>query len=303
MRVLVADDDQISRKVVKALLSKWGYEVVEAESGTQAWDILQEADSPRLVVMDWMMPGMDGLDICRRLRDAGNRTYHYIILLTSRDSKEDIIGGLNAGADDYITKPFFHQELEVRLRVGGRILKLQKSLEEALELQLYQAQHDPLTDIFNHGEILGVLEREIERSKRENTSLAVIMGDIDHFKKVNDKYGHVAGDAVLAEVAARLKKSIRIYDTVGRYGGEEFLFILPTCSAPEAVNAARRILAVIRDNPINFQDQYIRVTISLGLAVINKGQDIGPIDIVQAADAALYQAKQNGRNRLEMAGW
>lgn len=301
MRVLVADDDQISRKVVKALLSKWGYEVVEAENGTQAWYILQESDSPRLVVMDWMMPGLDGLEICRRLRDAGNRTYHYIILLTSRDSKEDIIGGLNAGADDYITKPFFHQELEVRLRVGGRILNLQESLEEALQMQRYQAQYDPLTNIFNHGEILSVLEREIERGKRENTSLAVMMGDIDHFKKVNDNYGHVAGDAVLAEIADRLKTSVRIYDTVGRYGGEEFLFILPACSAPEAVSVAQRILAVVQDSPVSFQEEQIQVTISLGLAVIGKGQDIGLIDIVQAADAALYQAKQNGRNRLEAA--
>ncbi len=299
MRALIADDDQISRKVVVALLSKWGYEVVEAEDGEHAWRILQEENSPGLVVVDWMMPGLDGPELCRRLRESGDQNYHYIILLTSRNSKEDIIGGLNAGADDYITKPFLSQELEVRLRTGKRILELQQSLQETLEIQSYQAQHDPLTGVLNHGEILRVLEMEVNRAERENTSLAVIMGDIDHFKKVNDTFGHVAGDAVLIEVARRIKESIRPYDAIGRYGGEEFLLVLPGCGIDECSQVANRILNVIQEQPVQFKDKSIAVTISLGLTC-KKIEHTELTDIVQAADYALYQAKQNGRNRFEI---
>lgn len=300
MKVLIADDDSISRSLVKVLLTKWGYEVLEAEDGNDAWSILQEEDSPRLLVVDWMMPGLDGPELCRRLREKGEKNYHYIILLTGRDSKEDIIGGLNAGADDYITKPFSPQELEVRLRAGRRILDLQESLQKTLEIMRHQAQHDPLTGILNHAEILKVLEQELTRGERQHSKLAVIMGDLDHFKKVNDTYGHVAGDAVLVEVARRMKKDIRIYDTLGRYGGEEFLLVLPGCAAEEARLIAGRILTSIRQEPVEFQEHKIYITISLGLALNHIDQHITQIDIVQAADSALYLAKQNGRNRYEI---
>lgn len=301
MRVLIADDDMISRSVVKALLTKWGYEVLEAEDGNQAWDILKEKDSPRLVLIDWMMPGMAGLELSRRLRQLDDNTYHYVILLTGRNSKEDIIDGLDAGADDYITKPFVAQELKVRLRVGSRILALQQSLQEALEKQSYQARHDPLTGILNHREILNILEKEINRSERQGNSLAVIMGDLDYFKKVNDTYGHVAGDAVLVEVANRMRHNIRTYDSIGRYGGEEFLLVLPNCAAQEAMLIANRILDNISKEPVMFNSTPIPITISLGLAVKEVGEILATADLVQAADTALYQAKKNGRNRIEMA--
>lgn len=301
MKVLIADDDTISRTVVKALLFKWGYEVLEVEDGKQAWDILKDNDSPHLVLLDWMMPGMDGLELCRRLRQSDNNTYHYIILLTGRDSKEDIIGGLNAGADDYITKPFMPEELEMRLRTGKRILELQQSLKEALEVQRFQAQHDRLTGIFNHVEILNILEKELDRAGRQNGNLAVIMGDLDRFKKVNDTYGHVAGDAVLVEVAARMKNNIRLYDSAGRYGGEEFLLVLPGCTTEEAIIIANRILESISKEPVIFNNTPIKVTISLGLAVNRAGETITATELVQLADTALYKAKQNGRNRMEQA--
>ena len=301
MRVLIADDDIISRAVVKALLLKWGYEVMEVGDGNQAWNILKDKDSPHLVLLDWMMPGMDGLELCQCLRQSGNNTYHYIILLTGRDSKEDIIGGLNAGADDYITKPFMPEELEVRLRVGKRILDLQQSLKEALEVQRYQAQHDRLTGIFNHVEILNILEKELDRAGRQNGDLAVIMGDLDHFKKVNDTYGHVAGDAVLVEVAARMKNNIRLYDSAGRYGGEEFLLVLPGCTTDEVMIIAHRILESISKDPVMFNNIPIKVTISLGVAVHGTGDNTSTTELVQLADTALYKAKQNGRNRVEQA--
>ena len=300
MRVLIADDDIISRGVVKALLLKWGYEVLEVGDGNKAWNILKEKDSPHLVLLDWMMPEIDGLELCRRLRQSGDNTYHYIILLTGRDSKEDIIGGLNAGADDYITKPFMPEELEVRLRVGRRILDLQQSLKETLEVQSYQAQHDRLTKIFNHVEILNILEKELDRVGRQNGNLAIIMGDLDHFKKVNDTYGHVAGDAVLVEVAARMKNNIRIYDSAGRYGGEEFLLVLPGCTTEEAMIIANRILESISKEPVMFNNIPIMVTISLGVAVNRTGEKTKTTELVQLADAALYKAKQNGRNRVEL---
>ena len=301
MRVLIADDDMVSRSVVKALLTKWGYDVLEAEDGNQAWDIPKEEDTPRLVLIDWMMPGIDGLELSRRLRRLDDNTYHYVILLTGRNSKEDIIDGLDAGADDYITKPFVAQELEVRLRVGSRILALQQSLQEALEKQSYQARHDPLTGILNHREILNILEKEINRSERQGNSLAVIMGDLDYFKKVNDTYGHVAGDAVLVEVANRMRHNIRTYDSIGRYGGEEFLLVLPNCAAQEAMLIANRILDNISKEPVMFNSTPIPITISLGLAVKEVGEILATADLVQAADTALYQAKKNGRNRIEMA--
>jgi len=300
MRVLVADDDSISRMVVRNLLIKWGYEPVEAHDGNQAWEILQAGDSPSLALVDWMMPGIDGPELCRRLRQFAQTDYHYVILLTSRDSKEDLVDGLNAGADDYITKPYMAQELEVRLRVGKRIVSLQQSLREALEAQRYQAQHDPLTGLLNHGEILRILDQELQRADRQGTSLAVMMGDLDHFKKVNDTYGHIAGDVVLAEVSERMKNSLRLYDSIGRYGGEEFLLILPGCSRDEAVLIAERIMNSIRGNPVVFQTQDIAVTISLGIAFNTSGADEKMLDIIQAADSAMYLAKQNGRDRFEM---
>jgi len=297
----VADDDSISRMVLRNLLVKWGYEPVEAIDGLQAWEIMQAEDSPRLALVDWMMPGLDGPELCRRLRQSSQIDYHYLILLTSRDSKKDLVEGMNAGADDYITKPYSAQELEVRLRVGKRIVSLQKSLQEALEIQRFQAQHDPLTGLLNHGEILRILDQELQRADRQELNLAIMMGDLDHFKKVNDTYGHVAGDAVLVEVSERMKKNLRLYDSIGRYGGEEFLLVLPGCSRDEAEIIANRIMNSVRENPVLFHDQQIPVTISLGIAFNNAGVPEKIVDIIQAADTAMYQAKQNGRNRFELA--
>ena len=300
MKVLIADDDRLTRLLVKDLVTSMGYEVLEAADGEQAWQVLEE-HSPGLVILDWVMPQMDGTELCKRLRSSNDDNYRYIIMLTGRNSKEDIIAGLNAGADDYITKPFIPQEFEMRLKVGKRILDLQQSLQDALEKQRYMAQHDALTGILNRGEIIKVLKRELNRAERRDDKLSIIMGDLDHFKRINDTCGHMAGDAVLVETAQRIKDSLRTYDSVGRYGGEEFLLVLPGCAIEEAQLVARRILNAVKSQPMVFNDNSISITISLGVACNDTAGYTNMEGIVQAADVALYQAKQNGRNRYEVA--
>jgi PleD family two-component response regulator len=205
MKVLIAEDDAISRRMLEAFRVKWGYEVVVAKEGEEGWGILQGKDAPRLAILDWMMPGKDGIDICRSLRQRKGRPYTYILLLTARGHKEDIVEGLEAGADDYITKPFDPFELRARLRAGGRILELQEQLFQAREALRNQASRDPLTDLWNHGTILNILRKELTRASRTQSPFAVAMADLDRFKAINDAYGHQAGDAVLRETSRRLR--------------------------------------------------------------------------------------------------
>ena len=300
MKVLIADDDKISRLLVKKLLTSIGYEVLEAEDGERAWQILQE-EPIRLIVLDWVMPKIDGTELCKRLRASKGEEYYYIIVLTGRNSSEDIIAGLQAGADDYITKPFLPQEFEMRLKIARRILVLRQSMQEDLENQRYIIQHDILTGILNQEEIIKVLEKEINRAQRQKSKLSVIMGDLDNFRRINDRYGNVAGDAVLTETANRMKNALRIYDNVGRYDGKEFLLVLPGCSIDEARLIARRILNVIKNEPVLYHDNKIPVTISLGLTC-NDNADCSDLKgIIEAVDFAMRQAKEKGRNRYEVA--
>lgn len=300
MKVLIADDDKISRLLLKNLLTSIGYEVLEAEDGERAWQILQE-EPIRLVVLDWVMPKIEGTELCKRLRAAKGEEYHYIIVLTGRNSSEDIIAGLQAGADDYITKPFLPQEFQMRLKIARRILELRKSMQEVLENQRYAAQHDILTGILNREEIIKILEKETHRAQRQKSKLSVIIGDLDNFRRINETYGNAAGDVVLTESAQRMKNALRIYDNVGRYGGEEFLLVLPGCSIDEARLIARRILNVIKNEPVQYHDNEIPLTISLGLACNNSSDDSDVNAIIQSADFAMRQAKEKGRNRYEVA--
>ena len=204
MRILIAEDNAVSRKLLQATLEQWGNDVVLCANGNEAWEALQEDDAPSFAILDWMMPGMDGTEVCRRVRKFKREAYSYIILLTAKTQREDIIAGLESGADDYITKPFDRQELKVRLRAGRRILELQQALIIARDQMKDRATRDPLTGLWNRTEIFGLLENEIERSKREQKDVAVVMMDLDQFKQVNDTHGHLAGDAVLRIVSERL---------------------------------------------------------------------------------------------------
>ena len=300
MKVLVAEDNPVFQSMLRALLTKWGYDVVAARDGLEAWRILQSAGAPRLAILDWMMPGVDGVELCRRVRAAGREPYIYIMLLTGRTESEDLVEGMDAGADDYLTKPFNAQELRVHLRAGRRILDLQEELMVAREALRDQATHDGLTGLLNRVTLMDALRSELTRAAREHRPVAVLMVDLDHFKLVNDTHGHLAGDAVLRETARRMKASVRPYDSVGRYGGEEFLMVLPGCDMAAAQDQAERFREALAGEPIAIDGQSVRVTCSIGVSGCS-GPLVSSADtLVRDADRALYQAKDRGRNRVDV---
>lgn len=301
MKVLVAEDDPIFRRLLEIKLTMWGYNVIAAENGEAALRMLTVENHPRLALLDWMMPGMEGIEVCRKIRGMMREPYIYIILLTSHQQDEDLVIGMEAGADDYITKPFKHSELRLRLRAGRRIIELQNELLAARDKFRAKASYDSLTGILNHEEILRNLNHELERAERGGECVSVIMADIDFFKKINDTYGHLAGDSVLCSIAARMNSLIRTYDHIGRYGGEEFLIVLPECNSNQAAAFAERLLTCIGNENVDTLEGPIPVTISLGTATNCKGQKLDAIQLIKAADVALYRAKENGRNRVEVA--
>ena len=298
MRVLIADDSTVSRHLLEGTLRRWKYEVSVACDGSEAWAILEQPDAPALAILDWMMPGLTGLDICRLVRKQNREPYTYILLLTSKSLKEDVVEGLEAGADDYVTKPFDQNELNVRLRAGRRIVDLQAELLKAREELREQATHDSLTLIWNRPAILDILQREVGRASREGVPLSVVMVDLDHFKVINDTHGHVAGDAVLREAVRRMHASMRGYDAVGRYGGEEFLIVLPRCDRDSSCKQAERLRAAIAHAPMTLGDCSISVAASFGVTTAPDASRTTPELLIQAADTALFQAKREGRNRV-----
>ncbi|HKT47111.1 MAG TPA: diguanylate cyclase [Candidatus Acidoferrales bacterium] len=301
MRILIADDETISRRLLENTLEKAGYEVIAVPDGGRAKDVLCGPDAPRLALLDWVMPELDGPSVCRIIRKRGEHSYVYIILLTSKESKEDVVAGLESGADDYLTKPFNPDELKARLRAGIRILDLEDKLVEARDAMQFRATHDSLTSLWNRGVILDLLARELARSYREGASTAVILCDLDHFKSVNDTYGHVVGDEVLRETASRLVSSVRSYDFVGRYGGEEFLIVLSNCDAARAPSRAEELRSAIGSIPFHTTGGDLNITMSAGLLLSNDWCPRAVEQVLNEADAALYAAKAAGRNCLRLA--
>jgi len=234
-RILIAEDDPVTRRALEVSLASWGYGIRSVADGNEALRLLREENAPRLAVLDWMMPGLEGVEVCMKLREYTGQPYVYVLLLSARNEKQDILAGLKAGADDYLTKPFDADELRARLYVGERILHLQDDLISARDALQFQATHDALTGILNHAAILNVVSREMARARRERASVGVIMADIDHFKLVNDNYGHLTGDAILHGIALRMTGLLRAYDSLGRFGGEEFLVLTPATDAGGAL--------------------------------------------------------------------
>jgi len=284
---------------LEATLRKWGYEIVVACDGEEALTMLQKEDAPALAILDWMMPGLTGLEVCRRVRLRAREPYTYILLLTSKSQKEDLIEGMEAGADDYITKPFDQHELQVRLRAGTRLVDLQAELLSAREALREQATKDSLTHLWNRSSIFDILCRELARGQRERNAVGVVMVDLDHFKSINDNYGHFAGDAVLCEAARRMQNAIRQYDSIGRYGGEEFLILLSGCDQETSLSQAERLRKQLSQYQISLQESSISISASFGVTTALPGQSWTPEELIHKADEALYLAKRRGRNRVE----
>jgi diguanylate cyclase (GGDEF)-like protein len=301
MRILVAEDDAISRTLLERTLQCAGYEVISVEDGAKAIAELIKPDAPRLALLDWIMPEMDGVEVCREVRRRKEQAYTYLILLSSKESKGDIVVGLESGADDYLTKPFDVDELKARLRTGHRILELEDHLVEARESMRFQATHDLLTSLWNRGVIVELMSHEIMRSRRERSCTAVMMCDIDNFKSVHDQFGHAIGDDVLREVARRLHHSVRSYDMVGRYGGEEFLVALNKCNPESAVSRAENLRSKISGCPIQTANKPVTVTISIGLALSTEFTQCTVEELMHQADIALYAPKAAGRNCVRVA--
>jgi diguanylate cyclase (GGDEF)-like protein len=304
IRILVADDNMVSRRPIEVVLRKWGYEVITAASGSEAWEILSGENAPRIAILDWMMPGLSGPEVCQLVRQTPREFYTYILMLTSRYEREDFIVGMESGADDYLVKPPNHRELRVRLGPARRIVALEAELLRMKEDLRFQATRDALTALWNRNAIFEILGREIVRCEREDLPLGLLLGDIDHFKLVNDTHGHLVGDVVLREASERMMRSVRPYDSVGRYGGEEFLIILPGCDQAAAERRAEAIRMAVENPPIQVDGKQYPITISFGATCVQGG---GPMTatqkLVQLADAALYEAKHQGRNRTVSVPW
>ncbi len=298
MRVLVADDSLFYRKSLERLLKQWDYDVVLAGDGEEAWGILSREGAPSLAVLDYIMPGMTGPEVCNKVRESNKGAYVYVILLSAKGEHEDLLEGFERGADDYLRKPFHELELRARLHVGERIIRAQRDLLEMREKLQFQASHDAMTHLWNNAAIAEILSKEIKRAKRQNSTVSVCLTDLDFFKRVNDTYGHLTGDEVLRTAASRMLDAVREYDSLGRYGGEEFLAVLPGCTALEGAGIAERMRVALNSHPVISEPTPITVSGSFGVSEWNPS--IGVTEVLSQADIALYEAKAAGRNCVKI---
>jgi diguanylate cyclase (GGDEF)-like protein len=303
-RILIVDDDPMSQALLKSALKKEGYGFAIARNGQEAIDLYSQEFFP-IIITDWMMPEMDGLELCRLIRSMKLDRYIYIILLTGQNSKTDLVEGLEAGADEYIIKPIHTSELRVRLKGACRILELESSLKNSLAEIRELSVRDRLTGSFNRVYMDHQLDDEITRSRRYHRALSVLMCDLDHFKNINDTYGHLAGDEVLRICVERITSSLRHgVDWLARYGGEEFVIVLPETDRAGALLVAERLRERIAAEAVNCAGCEIAVTASFGAATLPP-DDRGAVQymeqVLRLADTCLYQAKHAGRNRVVSA--
>lgn len=296
MNVLIAEDDYTSRMMLQAVLTKWGFKVTAVDNGTAALEALGHPDAPRLVILDWNMPGLTGLAVCKAIRERYPREPFYIIILTARVDKTHMVMGLDSGANDYIVKPYDKDEIRARVHVGKRMIDTQQELESARQALAWEARHDPLTGILNRRAILSELTDHMEKTGPPSGELYVALLDIDHFKQVNDRFGHQAGDDVLCEFTTQVVSGLGERHALGRYGGEEFLVLIPDTDTDAAHRRLTTIRQTLAATPLHTRSGPIPVTVSIGLAAWSPGQTLDTL--LARADEALYEAKRLGRNRI-----
>jgi two-component system, cell cycle response regulator len=297
-RILVVDDNQDNIEIIATRLRFRGYEILEASDGEQALALVRDK-APDLLLLDVMLPDIDGYEISRRIKGADDLPFIPIILVTARDSTQDKVMGLDAGADDYLTKPINFPELEARVRSMLRIKRLQDELElKNRELERLSIS-DGLTGLYNHRHIHGLLAEEYERVQRTHDCMSVAMFDLDRFKAVNDTYGHQAGDRVLVDMSDILRETARDIDRLGRYGGEEFMALLPDTCIEDAATFVERVRAEVAGREFDIgRDEPLRMTLSAGVATYPHDSVDSLEMLVKLADQALYAAKEGGRNRV-----
>jgi two-component system, cell cycle response regulator len=301
MKILIAEDDHVSLRLLEKNISGWGYDSAIAGNGDEALRTLREGDV-RLAILDWMMPGINGIELCRFVRQDVGPKYVYIIMLTSRDRRQDVVEGLEAGADDYMAKPVNLLELRARIQTGRRIVELEDKLLESYRKLKELASRDNLTSLWNRANAFLFIEEDLARGKRESRPVSAIMIDVDNFKRINDAFGHLAGDIALIEIAKRLERGVRPYDKVGRYGGDEMLVVLPGCGIAEAMAIGERFRKSISGKKVRTPAGDVRVTATLGCASSELSPDATAEILVHASDAALYKGKGLGRNCVVAAG-
>ena len=294
--ILVADDSPVYRKIVEQTLAEEDCVIAFAQTGSQAIRLFEHGH-PDLVITDWNMPDLTGIELCRRIRETQSASYTYVIILTGRAEKENVVKGLSAGADDYLTKPFDRDEFLARIRVGRRLIDLHRQIEAKNRLLEELALTDSLTGLPNRRAVEGWAARQLSGAARHGFPFWVVLTDLDHFKRINDTYGHDAGDEVIKAVAEILQSHKRASDIAGRLGGEEFALILPEATLDRAASAAERLRQLVADRVVIADGRAISVTISIGVSVCHA--DTSGIDeLLKQADVALYQAKLSGRNRV-----
>jgi two-component system cell cycle response regulator len=302
VQILVVEDSPVYRRLLTSHLQEWGFPFIIAKDGSEAWTLLQRPGCPKLILLDWLLPNIDGVELCRRIRSADSGiSYSYVVLLTGKGCEKDMLQAMQAGADDYLVKPFDQLELKARLLVGERVVGFHEEFVSAREStrSRYASTNDSWTGIMNRGETLHYLNRELARATCTKRPLTVILADVDHFKKVNDSLGHFYGDEALKEVARRLRSKLRVYDSVGRYGGEEFLMILADCDLLTALIRADDLRACVGNKPIESSGAPRNITVSMGVGV-STDHPAGDIDsLLSQASQGLYAAKRKGRNRVE----
>jgi len=292
MKVLIAEDNVLIQNLLRGLLTRWGYEVVVARTGEEAWGHLQEDTSPPLAILDWMMPGMDGTEVCRKVRAQRKSRYIYLVLLSARSDQQDIVEALEAGADDYITKPFHAGELRARIRSAVRVIQLEEDLAR-------QAHYDSLTGLPNRVLLADRLEQALHHAGRHSELVGFFYIDLDRFKVINDSLGHAVGDTLLRQLTLRLKSCVRDCDTLARLGGDEFALV--ACglkNTEEASLVSSRILTSL-ETPFDLGGHPVRVTASIGVTIYpNDGADMSSLQ--QNADAAMYESKRRARNGFQL---